>query len=202
MIGHMFALFDQAESELLIANAYIIPAEPGIEFLQALTDRGVDVRILTNSLESHDLPAVNSHYEKWRKPMINAGVSLYELRADPDISSLVDIPPSSGKFVSFHTKAAVIDQRLVFVGSMNLDPRSANINTEMGAIIDSAGLAASLREIILRDMRGENSWQVTLNEKGKLEWVNSDTTSSSQPSRGFMQNVMNVVLKVVPKEQN
>jgi len=72
----------------------------------------------------------------------------------------------------------------------------------MGAIIDSAGLAASLREVILRDMHGENSWQVTLNEKGKLEWVNSDTTSSSQPSRGFMQNVMNVVLKVVPKEQN
>ena len=202
MIGHMFALFDQAESELLIANAYIVPAEPGMEFLQGLTGRGVDVRILTNSLESHDLPAVNSHYEKWRKPIIDAGVSLYELRADPEIRSLVEIPPFSGKFVAFHTKAAVIDQKRVFVGSMNLDPRSANINTEMGAIIDSAGLATSLREVILRDMQGENSWQVTLNEKGKLEWVNSDTTSSSQPSRGFMQNVMNVVLKVVPKEQN
>ena len=202
MLGHMFALFDQAQSELLITNAYFLPGDPAIEFLEGLTERGVDVRLLTNSLESHDVPAVNSHYEKWRKPVINAGVSLYEFRADPEIGSSVDIPPVSGKFVGLHTKAALIDQRLVFVGSMNLDPRSAAINTEMGAIIDSVGLAESLREIMLRDMRGENSWQVRLNEKGKLEWVNSDETVTTQPNRGFLQSVMNIVLKVVPKEQN
>ena len=85
---------------------------------------------------------------------------------------------------------------------MNLDPRSANINTEMGAIIDSRGLAASLREIMLRDMSAENTWHVTINESGRLEWTNSDEAVNSQPSRGFLQEMMNDVLKVVPKEQN
>ena len=84
---------------------------------------------------------------------------------------------------------------------MNFDPRSANINTEMGAIIDSPGLAADLRALMLRDMSGENAWQVLLNDKGKPYWVNSDETVEDQPTRGSMQNVMNVIFKVVPKEQ-
>jgi len=201
MITRMFALFDRAEKELLITNAYIIPGEPGIEFLRSLTERGVDVRILTNSLASHDVPAVNSHYEKWRKPIIDAGVSLYEFRADPEIKAAIDVPPVEGKFTGLHTKAAVVDHNVVFIGSMNLDPRSASINTEMGAIIESTGLASQLRELMLRDMRGENAWQVTLSETGQLEWVNSDETLSTQPTRGFLQNVMNVIFKAAPKEQ-
>ena len=201
MIGTMFALFDSAQEELLITNAYIIPGEAAIEFLDGLSDRGVDVRILTNSLASHDVPAVNSHYESWRDDLIKAGAELYELRADAAIQSIVDVPPVSGEFTGLHTKAAVIDGRYSFVGSMNLDPRSANINTEMGAIIDSSGLAADLRALMLRDMSGESAWQVLLNDKGKPYWVNSDETVESQPTRGTMQNVMNIIFKVVPKEQ-
>jgi putative cardiolipin synthase len=201
MIGTMFALFDRAQEELLITNAYIIPGEPAIDFLNGLSERGVDIRILTNSLASHDVPAVNSHYENWRDDLINAGAELYELRADAAIQSIVDVPPVSGEFTGLHTKAAVIDGRYSFIGSMNLDPRSANINTEMGAIIDSPGLAADLRALMLRDMSGENAWQVLLNDKGKPYWVNSDETVESQPTRGTMQNVMNIIFKVVPKEQ-
>ena len=201
MIGTMFALFDRAQQELLITNAYIIPGEPAIEFLNGLSERGVDIRILTNSLASHDVPAVNSHYESWRDDLINAGAELYELRADAAIQSIVDIPPVSGEFTGLHTKAAVIDGRISFIGSMNLDPRSANINTEMGAIIDSPGLAADLRALMLRDMSGENAWQVLLNDRGRPYWVNSDETVADQPTRGTMQNVMNVIFKVVPKEQ-
>ena len=85
MIGQMFAIFDQAERELLITNAYIIPGERGIEFLRVLNERGVDVRILTNSLASHDVPAVNSHYEPWRDDILDTGTKLYELRADAAI---------------------------------------------------------------------------------------------------------------------
>jgi putative cardiolipin synthase len=84
---------------------------------------------------------------------------------------------------------------------MNLDPRSAAINTEMGAFIDSPGLADDLRVIMLRDMQGNNAWHVTLTDDGKLRWTNDDETVSSQPSRGFLQNVMNQIFKVVPKEQ-
>jgi putative cardiolipin synthase len=201
MIATMFEFFEQAESELLITNAYIIPGEAGIEMLQGLSERGVDIQILTNSLASHDVPAVNSHYQPWRKRLIGAGAELHELRADAEIQQLVEVPPVSGKFVGLHTKAAVVDRRYVFVGSMNLDPRSAALNTEMGAIIDSPALAEDLRTLMLRDMSGENAWKVVLTDDDKLRWVNDEETVSSQPSRGFMQNVMNLIFKIAPREQ-
>jgi putative cardiolipin synthase len=201
MLATMFEFFEQSTQELLITNAYIIPGEPGIDMLQRLTERGVDIRILTNSLASHDVPAVNSHYEPWRKRLIAAGAELYELRADAAIQQLVDVPPVAGKFVGLHTKAAVVDGRHVFIGSMNLDPRSAAINTEMGAIIDSPALASDVRTVMLRDMRGDNAWHVTLSADDKLGWTNDEETVTSQPTRGFMQNVMNLIFKIVPREQ-
>jgi putative cardiolipin synthase len=201
MIARMFGFFNQAQSELLITNAYIIPGQQGIDFVAALSERGVDVRILTNSLASHDVPAVNSHYEGWRDDLINAGVELFEFRADAAIQPIIDIPPASGEFTGLHTKAAVVDLRYSFVGSMNLDPRSANINTEMGAVIDSPELAADLRALMLRDMSSENAWAVTLDANGKLWWRNSDETVDDQPSRGFMTDVMNVIFKIFPKDQ-
>ncbi len=201
MIGEMFQLFESAQDELIITNAYIIPGQPALDFIQSLTDRGVHVMILTNSLASHDVPAVNSHYEPWRDDFVSAGVELFEMRHDAAIRSEIDVPPVSAKFSGLHTKAAVIDISKTFIGSMNLDPRSASINTEMGATIYSAGLARELRDLMLRDMQGENAWQVKLDADGKLQWTNSDETRDSQPTRGGMQNIMNVIFKVVPKEQ-
>ena len=202
MIQAMFAFMSKAEKELLITNAYIIPGPRGIDFLQQLTDRGVKIRILTNSLASHDVPAVNSHYKYWRDDLINAGAELYELRADPAITAIVDIPPAQAEFTGLHTKAVVIDRRYVFIGSMNLDPRSSNINTEAGAFVNSPGLGEALAEIMERDMQPVNAWQVLLNAEGKPYWVNSDETVTTQPARDTMQRVMDVIFEVVPKEQN
>ena len=192
---------DLAQTELMITNAYIIPGQKAIDFIQGLSDRGVRVRMLTNSLASHDVPAVNSHYEPWRDDFINAGVELYELRADAAIQSIVDIPPVKGEFVGLHTKAIVVDRNKVFIGSMNFDPRSFNINTEAGAFVESPGLARALAEVMERDMAPENAWQVLLNDKGKPYWVNSDETLDSQPARGGSQRVMNQIFKIFPKEQ-
>jgi putative cardiolipin synthase len=160
----------------------------------------VDVGILTNSLSSHDLPAVNGHYEPWRDDILATGTKLYELRADAEIKNIVDVPPVTSKFVGLHSKAAVVDRRYSFVGSMNLDPRSANLNTEMGVLVDSPELAEDLAQLILRDMQPENAWQVLMDDDGKLSWVNSEETRDSQPARNAMQNIMNVIFKVVPVE--
>ncbi len=200
--SNMFNFFGMAKEELLIMNAYVIPAEPAIEFVQGLADKGVDVKILTNSLESHDVPAVNSHYEPWRDDLIKAGVDLYEFQAHPAIQrGVVDVPPVEAEFSGLHSKTAVVDRRYVFVGSMNLDPRSANINTEMGVMVDSPELAEDLARVILRDMSGENAWHVTMDEDGELAWTNSEETVTKQPARDGMQRVMNVIMKVGPKEQ-
>lgn len=197
----MFGFMDLAQQELMITNAYIIPGQPGIDFIQSLTDRGVRVRILTNSLESHDVPAVNSHYKDWRDDFILAGAELYELRADAEISNVVDVPPVEGKFVGLHTKAVVVDRSMVFIGSMNFDPRSININTEAGAFIKSPGLAEDLAAVMNRDMEPENAWRVFLNEKSKPFWVNNETTVYKQPARNGSQRIMDVIFKIFPKEQ-
>jgi putative cardiolipin synthase len=197
----MFGFMNLAQKELLITNAYIIPAQPSIDFIRSLTERGVKVRILTNSLASHDVPAVNSHYKGWRDDLINAGAELYELRADPAIQAIVDVPPVKGEFTGLHTKSVVVDREYVFIGSMNFDPRSANINTEAGAFVRSLGLAADLVAVMERDMQPENAWQVLLDDDGKPYWVNSEETVYKQPARGTSQRIMDKIFKIVPKEQ-
>jgi putative cardiolipin synthase len=193
------ALMRSARSEVLITNAYIIPDEVFIADLRELSGRGVKVRILTNSLSSHDVPAVNSHYERWRKPIIDTGASLHELRADAAIQAeVVDTPPVRSGFVGLHTKAMVIDRERVFIGSMNLDPRSGIFNSEMGVIIDSPHLASDLARRMERDMGGANSWQVTRDAGGHLRWSSSAGELTSQPARSFWQRVQNLIFKLAP----
>lgn len=199
--NEMFGFMGQAQEELLITNAYIIPSQHAIDFIQGLSDRGVRVAMLTNSLASHDVPAVNSHYEPWRDDIINAGAELYELRSDAAIQSIVNVPPVTGEFIGLHTKAVVVDREKVFIGSMNFDPRSFNINTEAGAFVDSPGLANALADVMERDMSPENAWQVFLNDDGEAYWINSDETLDRQPARDGSQRVMNKIFKMFPKEQ-
>ena len=193
------ALLLSAQSEVLITNAYIIPDAVFIADLQRLAARGVKVHILTNSLASHDVPAVNSHYEGWRVPILQTGSELHELRAHPQIQAqLIDTPPVVGGFAGLHTKAMVIDRRHSFIGSMNLDPRSEVINAEMGVIIDSPLLAEALAGAMLRDMSGANSWKVTLDEGGALRWSSGAGTLTRQPARDVWQRVQNQFFKLFP----
>ena len=92
-----------------------------------LGERGVRVRILTNSLTSKDVPAVTAKYKKYRKPLLDAGVELFELRAQPGIQpGVVDTNPVVAKFAWYHTKAVVVDREKVYIGPLNLDPRRKN----------------------------------------------------------------------------
>ena len=201
MLEHQYEMMMSAQNELLIVNAYIIPAERGISLLRELDARGVDIKILTNSLASHDVPAVNSHYKHWRKPILETGAKLYEMRHDAAIQPLVaDTPPTHAKFMGLHSKAMSVDGKRVYIGSMNYDPRSAQINTEMGAFIESPALAQDLAKLIERDIQPANSWQVTLNEKGQLRWTDDKETLTRQPARNWWQRVQDVFFMSFPKE--
>lgn len=133
-----------AQKELLVNNAYLIPDEEMLAEATKLVQRGVKFRVITNSLASQDVPAVNSHYGPMRKPILETGIELYELRPDAKIKAEVDTAPMVSGFVGLHAKAAVVDRSRVFIGSFNLDPRSRNINTEMGILIDSPELGQEL----------------------------------------------------------
>jgi putative cardiolipin synthase len=194
-------LMEEAQHDVLITNAYIIPSEETINWLEEQIARGVRFRVLTNSLASHDVPAVNAHYKRWRDDLVGAGVELYEMRPDAAIQSLVvDTAPVEGEFMGLHSKAMVIDSRRVLIGSMNLDPRSWRINSEMGVLIESPGLAERLTEVMERDMQLDNAWQVALDNDGSVVWTGPDEVLHRQPARNFWQRIEDIVFMAFPKE--
>ena len=129
-----------------------------------------------------------------------AGASLYEARHDAAIKdSVVDTLPISAKYMGLHSKSMVIDRRFAIIGSANLDPRSAFLNAEMIAVIDSEGLAEELALIILRDMAPSNSWEVRLDDDGKLQWQNDVETTQRQPARDSFQPIADWFFMLFPK---
>lgn len=197
----MLQLLEDAERDVLVTNAYIIPSAETIDWLEEQIARGVRFRILTNSLASQDVPAVNAHYKKWRRDLIAAGVELYEMRPDAAIQPLVvDTAPVEAEFIGLHVKAMVIDDRQVFIGSMNLDPRSWRINSEMGVLVESPGLAAQLTGIMERDMQLDNAWQVTFDLDGSVIWTGPEEVLHRQPARNFWQRVEDIIFMAFPKE--
>lgn len=154
-----------AQESVLIQSPYLIMPRGGIELLEELVGQGVRVRISTNSLASTDNIQAFSGYHEQREDLLRAGVELYEFKPYPQIrDDLIDRYPAiaeSNPVFALHAKSMVIDGRTVYIGTFNLDPRSANLNTEVGALVDSNELADQLTASIERDIRPENSWQTT-----------------------------------------
>jgi putative cardiolipin synthase len=167
------SLVSNAQKEVLIENAYFVPREHGVELAAALQARGVRVRVLTNSLASNDVVAVHSGYQKYRDDLLENGVDIHELRPDSTMEQLRWSPLSSKSRAGLHTKAMVVDRRYVVVGSYNLDPRSADINTELALLVDSPAFAEKVAEFFEEGVKPENSYRVTL-ERGRLRWTTRD----------------------------
>jgi putative cardiolipin synthase len=200
MVELLYAMAGSAQEELLIVNAYIIPDERFIGGLQKLKSQGVRTRVLTNSLASHDVPAVNSHYKQWRKPLRQATDGLYEMRHDAAIKPQVaDTAPTRAAFMGLHSKGMVVERRWAYIGSMNFDPRSASINTELGVIVDSPGLAAALAQVMERDFGPTNSWRVKVLADGSVTWTHDTDTVTRQPARNFWQRVEDVIFMAFPR---
>jgi putative cardiolipin synthase len=155
-----------ARESILIQSPYLIMPEGGIELFDELVDRGVRIRISTNSLASTDNIQAFSGYQGQREDLLLAGVELFEYMDEPSIrTELIDRYPriaDNDPIFAMHAKSMVIDDEIVFIGTFNLDPRSANLNTEVGVLIESRVLARQVSESIERDMMAGNSWQTTV----------------------------------------
>jgi putative cardiolipin synthase len=158
----------QARESLLVISPYFVPRRSGIKGLGELQDSGVQVDILTNSLASSDHLLVHSGYAGSRKPLLRHGVRIYEVRGDVHIDG-TNRAGTDSSTSSLHTKAFVVDRRYFFMGSFNWDPRSADINTELGVIIDSPKIASWVVNEVVRAAPTE-SYQVFLNDDGYLRW--------------------------------
>jgi putative cardiolipin synthase len=181
------AVKEVTKKEILIASAYFVPQHEFVDSTLEAVDRGVEVRILTNSLASNPGTVSHAGYKRYRRALLLAGADLYELRHDAKDKSRYETAPRQGNFLGLHTKSIVVDRKYSFVGSLNIDPRSAIMNTEVGIIVESEELAEQVIAAIERDMTPENSWHVVLNDKKKVEWVSGDEVLHREPARGGKQ---------------
>ncbi|WP_233523459.1 phospholipase D family protein [Dyella solisilvae] len=168
------AMVDGAQHEILATTPYFIPGDEGTKHLTAIVQRGVSVKILTNSLASTDETAAHAGYVHYRKDLIEGGVQLFELRPSAGQSQAsTALGKSSG--ISLHAKTIVVDNRLVFIGSLNMDQRSKLLNTEMGVIVDSPGLAKAIADFFYTATAPTNAYQVTMDPGSHhLVWRASD----------------------------
>ncbi|WP_159969227.1 phospholipase D family protein [Pseudomonas sp. 9Ag] len=166
---------DGVRRSLTLISAYFVPTEQGADYLAEHASHGVAVRILTNSLEATDVPAVHGGYAPYRAELLKAGVRLFELRRQPDQETAYSLTGDSES--SLHSKAAVFDQEKVFLGSLNFDPRSVLWNTEVGILIDSPQLASEVHELTQEGTSPAVSYEVRLierNDKARLIWIAED----------------------------
>jgi len=134
--------FKAVQNELIIFSPYFVPGKSGTAFLSDLSQRGVRVRILTNSLASSDVGVVHAGYSKYRKALLRAGVELYEMNKKLTRQQRADSKGTTGSSkASLHTKSFVFDRKEVFIGSLNLDPRAVHHNTEVGVVFKSEEIA-------------------------------------------------------------
>lgn len=139
--------FDSLEEELLILSPYFVPGKEGVEYYSQLIEKGVRVRILTNSLSSNDVAIVHAGYSKYRKPLLRAGVDLYEMNKKLTRAQRKEKRGGSGSSkASLHAKTFILDREKVFIGSLNLDPRSFYENTEIGLVLYQEELAREMAE--------------------------------------------------------
>ncbi|MEZ5830161.1 MAG: phospholipase D family protein [Dongiaceae bacterium] len=190
--------------ELSIESPYFILSTPGIKLARELTARGVRVRVLTNSAATNDVLAAQAGYIDTRKDLLKAGVELYELRPDSNMKRHWSVIAGRSR-AALHAKAMVFDRETVFMGSFNLDPRSRDINTEIGIMIDSPEVSRQLVEFMDDGVSPGSAYHVTLGRDDKIEWT-AETDGKmvefhEEPETSWSQRFLIDVLRVLPIDE-
>ncbi|PYD84840.1 hypothetical protein DNF23_52175 [Pseudomonas syringae pv. pisi] len=167
-------ILGEPQRSLDLVSPYFVPGKEGTAAFVDLAKKGTRTRILTNSLEATDVAAVHAGYAKWRKPLLESGVTLYELRREATDEPTRDKRGSGSGIgssdASLHAKTFGVDGKRVFVGSFNFDQRSIHLNTEMGMVIDSPALVARLTETLDRTLP-TRAYEVKLDDRGSVIWL-------------------------------
>ncbi|MDE2094787.1 MAG: phospholipase D family protein, partial [Burkholderiales bacterium] len=192
------------KKDVLIISPYFVPGDRGVAMMRSLVRRGVRIRILTNSLATTDAAIVHIGYSHYRVPLLKMGVDLRELR--PKIGAARPrFHPFGHSSASLHAKAVVIDDRTVFIGSLNMDARSAHTNTELGLVFESARIAAQVTALF-DDISRYGSYQLKLiGHTDKLEWIGrgpgAERVWYHDPDTTFMQRFGLMLLTPFAPEQ-
>jgi putative cardiolipin synthase len=198
----------KSSDEILIQSAYLVLLDGGFEAFSAMTDRGVRVKLATNSMASNNHLTAFVGYAKQRHRLLETGAELYEMRPDAKseraLFTAAQLEAHQTLF-GLHAKTSVFDRKITFVGSFNVDPRSVNLNTEMGLLVESEALANAVADSIENDIAAGNSWQVVLKDDGKLEWITVEnsvvtTETDEEPMTSAARRTEAKALAIVPDD--
>ena len=204
----LLAVLSAARTSLDLVSPYFVPGDAGVRRLVELARGGVKVRIVTNSLAATDVVAAHPGYARHRQALLAAGVELFELKPDAAARAATRRPVrmmqlAFSSSASLHGKVFLVDGRRLFAGSFNLDPRSANVNTEMGLLIDSPELTATLASDIERDLPTA-TYRLVLAADGTLQWLESGAggpvVHTGEPHAGLLRRMAARVLSWLPIE--
>ncbi|MFZ4285153.1 phospholipase D-like domain-containing protein [Variovorax sp. HJSM1_2] len=193
-----------AQQQVILISPYFVPGERGLQLIRDNAARGVKTIVFTNSLEATDETLVYAGYARYRWRLLRAGVRLYELgaRLSGRNHELGDFKQSLGRL---HAKVAIIDDRQLFLGSMNLDSRSARLNTEVGLIIESQALARTIARLSSVRLAGAYEVRVAAGDNG-LEWVSraadqSEAVRLDEPGADWLLSLKNWFLSQLISEE-
>ena len=198
-------LLPTIEKEFLIESSYLIPGNRGTAQLVSLAKRGVVVKALTNSLSSNDVIAAHAGYARYRKKLVEGGVEIFELRSDADLRRDLSVFGSKSH-ASLHSKTMVFDRKSLFIGSVNVDPRSRVLNTEIGLYISSPILAEQVAAQMEDAIAPQNSYKVSLDQDNDLVWKsrNGDemVTRTHEPETSLLTRIMAKLVRLLPIEKH
>ena len=195
------------KEELIIFSPYFVPGKPGTAFLTQLAQRGVRVRILTNSLASNDVGIVHAGYSKYRKDLLRSGVELYELNVKLTRKERKEKKGEGGSSkASLHAKSFVFDRKKVFIGSLNLDPRAIIHNTEIGVVLTSEKIASGMSDWFNQNME-QMAFRLELKKEGGSERIlwhglvdGKEQTFDVDPHTGFWRRFGIGLMRLLPIE--
>lgn len=193
----------QSEQEILLESAYLIFDDAHLEGLQELTDDGVQVKALTNSMVSNDLLTNHSGYAGRRDDMLEHGMKLFEMKPDTSLCEMSTRDESKCAPTTpygLHTKSAVFDRKIAAIGSFNFNLRSTYLNTESLLVLEDQNIAESLANAMDQSMNDENSWRLNLSE-GEVHWYSGEKSWDKEPETGRWERIKSHFLQLLPIEK-
>ncbi|MGY5453345.1 phospholipase D family protein [Agarivorans sp. MS3-6] len=201
---NLAGVLEAAEQSILLSSPYFVPGEAGTEGLIALADKGIDVSVVTNSLAATDVAAVHSGYKKYRKQLVAGNVFLYEVKPDAKQKQRLAFFGKGASRASLHSKMFVVDEEKIFIGSFNWDPRSINLNTEMGLLLTCPNLAKVIVKGVNADLPYK-SYRVQLDQQQDLQWIEkrreqAEAVYTSEPKASLWRKFQAWIVGLLPVE--
>ena len=210
MVFSLKQIVDGAKNETLIIAPYLIPGKSGIAWFKECRQRGVAVKILTNSLASTDEATLHRAYQKYRVPLLQWGAELFELRPDPERQRLTGDGNAGTVRTTLHAKCLIVDRKLIFVGSYNFDLRSANIDTQNGIVVHSSQLAEQLAGFFAEGAGPKSAYRVLFRDEcdgasRKFMWTDEENGKTiryyQEPKAGIGRRLKASILNSLAPEQ-